>query len=85
MEKTINAKNAAKAVRKVINAMPDGQQFHGWELRDKCVELDPNLKNVYIETFLREMRQHCHFKYALLSRKESLYMKVGQNDGYCCD
>lgn len=44
-------KNAAKAVRIVINAMPTGKEFHGWELKNECVKLYPELKNMYIETF----------------------------------
>lgn len=83
MKKTINAKNAALAVRKVIHAMPEGTEFHGWELKKKCVELYPELKEVYVATFLREMREYCHLKYALLSRSESLYIKLGNEYEHC--
>lgn len=66
---------SAKAVREVINAMPKGEHFTGWELKEKCVALYPELKNMYVDTFLREMREYCKSQYQLVSRSESLYEK----------
>lgn len=71
---------SAKAVREVLRAMPEGTQFTGWELKEKCVALYPELKNMYIETFLREMRGCCKSQYELISRNESLYKKIGESE-----
>jgi len=70
---------AAKAVREIIRAMPEGNFFYGWELRDLCVRAYPELKNMYVETFLREMREYCHDSYILVSRSESKYKKVNND------
>lgn len=67
---------AAVAVRQVLNEMEPGTLFHGHELKKKCVQLYPELKNMYVETFLREMREHCKLQYTLKSRSESLYSKI---------
>ena len=69
--------NAAKLVRMIIDEMPNGKEFHGWELRDLCVDKDNSLRNVYIETFLREMRAYCSNQYVLVDRSKSLYKKIG--------
>ena len=69
---------AAQTVRKVINAMPEGTLFHGWELKKLCVKERPQLKNMYVETFLREMRMHCKHSYICENRGQSLYSKIGQ-------
>ena len=69
---------AAQTVRKVINAMPEGTLFHGWELKKLCVKERPQLKNMYVETFLREMRMHCKNSYTCENRGQSLYSKIGQ-------
>ena len=69
---------AAQTVRKVIRAMPDGFTFNGWELKKLCVKIQPKLKNMYVETFLREMRLHCKDAYICENRRQSLYSKIGQ-------
>ena len=69
---------AAQTVRKVIRAMPDGFTFNGWELKKLCVKIQPKLKNMYVETFLREMRLHCKYAYICENRRQSLYSKIGQ-------
>lgn len=68
---------AAQTVRQVIRAMPEGTSFNGWELKSKCVKLRPQLKNMYVETFLREMRLHCKDAYICENRRQSLYTKIG--------
>lgn len=69
---------AAQTVRKVINAMPEGKLFNGWELKKLCVKETPELKNMYVETFLREMRMHCKSSYICENRRQSLYSKIGK-------
>lgn len=69
---------AAQTVRKVIRAMPEGTLFYGWELKKLCVKETPQLKNMYVETFLREMRAHCKNSYICESRAKSLYSKIGK-------
>ena len=68
---------AAQTVRAVINEMPEGYTFNGWELKKLCVKKQPLLKNMYVETFLREMRMHCKLSYICENRRQSLYSKIG--------
>lgn len=72
-----NIGKITKAVNKIIDTMPNGKTFHGWELKDKCVELYPELQNVYVDTFLRTMRANRKSNYTLIDRGESLYKKIG--------
>lgn len=69
---------AAQTVRKVIRAMPEGTLFNGWELKKLCVKEQPLLKNMYVETFLREMREYCKDAYICENRRQSLYSKIGK-------
>ena len=69
---------AAQTVRAVINEMPDGYFFSGWELKKLCVAKRPELKNMYVETFLREMRMNCKDAYICENRRQSLYSKIGR-------
>ena len=69
---------AAECVRKVIREMPEGYTFNGWELKKLCVKIKPQLKDMYVETFLREMRLHCKDAYICENRRQSLYSKIGQ-------
>ena len=69
---------AAQTVRAVIRVMPEGYTFNGWELKKMCVKLRPSLKNMYVETFLREMRMHCKDAYICENRAQSLYSKIGK-------
>lgn len=69
-----------KTVKNIIRAMPQGMQFHGWELKELCVASKPELKNTYVETFLREMRATSKGHYICISRAESLYKKITPMD-----
>jgi hypothetical protein len=69
---------AAQAVRKVVRAMPEGFIFSGYDLKKLCVKEVPQLKNMYVETFLREMRAHCKDAYICENRRQSLYSKIGK-------
>ena len=69
---------AAECVRSVIREMPEGTLFNGWELKKLCVKKQPKLKNMYVETFLREMREHCKDAYICENRAQSLYSKIGK-------
>lgn len=80
-----NIGKITKAVNTIIDTMPNGKTFHGWELRDRCVEMFPELRNVYVDTFLRTMRGTRKENYILVDRSESLYKKIGGatiNDPY---
>lgn len=68
---------AAECVRKVVRELPDGYLFTGYDLKKMCVKLRPQLRNMYVETFLREMRAHCKNAYICENRAKSLYSKVG--------
>lgn len=76
MEKEKRFVTAAAAVREVIATMEKGEFFNGYDLRKYCTRLVPGCANMYVETFLREMRKWCKEDYELISRRESLYRKV---------
>lgn len=70
-----------KTVYALLKAMPVGTEFHGWELKDECVKVHPELKNAYIETFIRAMRhirQDYGFNIVCINGNESLYRKDGR-------
>lgn len=66
-----------QAVRSVIKAMPEGEVFSGWELKKRCLKIRPELKNMYVETFLRSMRKVCKNSYICINRCKSQYQKIG--------
>lgn len=66
-----------KAVKQVIDEMPENTNFHGDTLKNECVRLYPELKRVYVDSFLRTMRAVRKQSYVLKNRSESLYQKVG--------
>lgn len=66
----------SKTLRKVWKDIPVGKEFHGWELRNMCVALEPDLTGVYVDTFLRRLREYYNGCYELVSRSESLYKKI---------
>lgn len=68
--------NASICVKQVIGNMELGQEFHGYDLKNKCVEINADLKNMYVDTFLRIMRKYCHYDYELINKPESLYKKI---------
>lgn len=67
---------ATKTVVEVMNEMPIGQHFYGWELQQLCAEKHPELSQMYVDTFLRIMRGKCKSQYILTSHSESLYQRV---------
>ena len=74
--KTDRFVSCAKTVKEVIKALPIGAEFFGWELKNECVKLQPALKNMYVETFIKTMRMRCREQYICIDHKKSLYKKV---------
>lgn len=74
MENKFNT--AAAAVREVLATTEKGVIFSGYDLRNYCAKLWPGCANMYVDTFLREMRKFCADQYELISRSESLYRKI---------
>lgn len=72
----LNKIKAAHAVREIFKTIPAGQMFYGHDIKTKCCELYPELKDVYLDTFLRAMREFCHNKYITVSRPKSKYMRI---------
>lgn len=70
-------KNITNTVIKVFSEMPQGN-FHGWDIKNKCVALDQKLEHTYEDTFLRIMRKHFHDDYELVDHGKSLYRKTGK-------
>lgn len=66
----------SKAVIKVFRAMPQGKMFYGWELKELCCNLYPELAHAYTDTFLRQMRKYFCGCYELISKAQSLYKKT---------
>lgn len=68
--------SAAAAVREVLATTEKDVIFSGYDLKNNCVKLLPSCSNMYVDTFLREMRKFCADQYELISRSESLYRKI---------
>jgi len=66
----------SRTVREIFHDMRIGEHFHGWELKELCCRKHPELSNVYVETFLRQLRQYFHGNYQVVSHAESLYKKI---------
>lgn len=73
-----NIVRVSKAVIKVFRALPQNKKFYGWELKELCCEVYPELSQVYTDTFLRMLRKYFSGCYDLLSKAESLYVKTSE-------
>lgn len=72
-------KSICKAVKIVIERMPDGTEFSGKELKRLVVRILPGTKFKYEDTFLRCARKMCRSSFICISRMKSLYKKVEIN------
>lgn len=71
-----NKVQVSKTVISVFRAIPQGKLFYGWELKEKCVELHPELEHTYTDTFLRQLRKYFCGCYEIVSHSKSLYKKT---------
>ena len=67
------------AVKAVIDAYAIGHEFYGNELKDDCVELVPQYKDAYVDTFLKMMRRHRRDSCIAINHNNSLYKRVKSN------
>lgn len=70
---------ASKAVKEIFRALPIGFEFHGWELKERCVAQYPELEHVYVDTLLRRLRGSFHGCYEVVNASESLYKKTAND------
>lgn len=68
--------SAAEAVREYIDNLDKGVIFSGYDLKNGACKYYPDGLNMYVDTFLREMRASRSNDYELLSRADSLYRKI---------
>ena len=67
--------SVSKAVAKVIDKMKDREEISGYELKQRCCQLDSGLSGHYVETFLRKMRLNRRDEMVCINRQKSIYMK----------
>lgn len=75
------AKEAKKATLKnaicrVIDEMPAGTQFYGWELKERVVAVYPDCLHSYIDTILRQVRKYRRYSVLCINNTKSLYEKT---------
>lgn len=68
--------NAAEAVREYIDNLDEGVIFSGYDLKNGACKYYPDGINMYVDTFLHNMRKDRGNDYELISRADSLYRKT---------
>lgn len=68
--------SVAKAVAYVVDKMRDGEEISGYELKQRCCRLNPDLSGHYVETFLRKMRLNRRAEMVCINRTRSIYVKL---------
>ena len=78
-EKKKQLNTITAAVIKIIDSYPVGYKFYGNQLKDDCVKLVPDVKDSYVDTFLKMARRHRRDSYISIDRNNSLYERVKSN------
>ena len=65
------------AVLGVVESMPDGQFFFGYELHESVVKVFPEAGKIYISSILQTMRRKCGDMVRCVDKNDSLYQKIG--------
>lgn len=66
-------KNMSQAIRQVIDGLPEGQEFHGNELKKMVVKIYPSAKYTYVASVLHCMRIVRGDVVKCINRDASLY------------
>ena len=66
-----------EAVGVVIDRMPAGKQFSGYDLKNAVARIYPDCVNCYVDTVLRCARLKRRESFFVVSRHKSLYQKRG--------
>lgn len=70
-----------QVVCKVIDELPEGREFFAWELKDFCVAECPELKEKFVESFLKTMRMNRRDSVICIHHGKSKYRKVNPEIG----
>lgn len=65
------------AVLGVVESMPDGQFFFGYELHESVAKVFPEAGKIYISSILQAMRRKCGDMVRCVDKNDSLYQKIG--------
>lgn len=65
------------AVLGVVESMPDGQFFFGYELQEAVAKVFPEAGKTYISSILQAMRRKCGDMVRCVDKNDSLYPKIG--------
>lgn len=65
------------AVGVVIDGMPVGKQFSGYDLKNAVARVYPDCENCYVDTVLRCARLKRRGSFIVIDRHKSLYQKRG--------
>lgn len=69
-------KTIKEVLIRVINDMPKGQRFYGWELQQMVAVHIPKAARCYVDTILRSAREYCRDKYRVIDSRKSLYERI---------
>lgn len=72
----ITKTSVKKAVIAAFKDIKINQQFSGIEFKRMCVSYAPELKNKYVDTFLRLLRYTHHGDYICVNRSSSKYQRI---------
>lgn len=75
-QKTDETMTFKKAVKLSVESYTIGEQFYGYDLKEKVVQLYPKCMHSYVDTILREARDVARDKYKCISRSKGLYERV---------
>lgn len=59
----------------VFDKLPAGKEFHGHEIKNLVVRLEPDYAFKYEDTFMRILRKHRRMSFKCISHEKSLYRK----------
>lgn len=71
----ISKPTVTSTVRRVFERMADNVEFSGIEFKKLCVKENPELKNVYEDTFMRILRKYYRSRFVCVNRIKSIYRK----------
>ena len=72
----LNKFTVKQAVCKVFERIQVGESFTGIEFKRWCVQEAPNLKDKYVETFLRLLRYTHRDEFVCINRAQSKFRRI---------
>lgn len=66
-----------EAINKAFDSYSVGDRFRGWEFKQRVSDFRPEVRTMYVDTILRQLRKFYHGRYRVIgSYDQSLYEKI---------